>query len=287
MKNNPVVKGILLVIMDSFFFSLMSLFVRLSGDVPVFEKAFFRNLVASAAAIITLARSEEKFHIKKGSMPDLWKRAIFGGTGMLLNFYAIDHIALADANILNKMSPFFAIIVSIFVLKEIPTVMEVVTVIIAFLGAVLVVKPGMAASWYALAGLAGGAGAGIAYTYVRRLGKHGERGPVIVAFFSIFTCAMCLPMMLVHFVPLSAKQLLYLLAAGACAACAQFAVTAAYRYASAGQISVFDYSQVLFASIWGILFFGEVPDAVSIAGYVLILSMAIFRWRLALHKEAK
>lgn len=287
MKNNPVVKGILLVIMDSFFFSLMSLFVRLSGDVPVFEKAFFRNLVASAAAIITLARSEEKFHIKKGSMPDLWKRAIFGGTGMLLNFYAIDHIALADANILNKMSPFFAIIVSIFVLKEIPTVMEVVTVIIAFLGAVLVVKPGMAASWYALAGLAGGAGAGIAYTYVRRLGKHGERGPVIVAFFSIFTCAMCLPMMLVHFVPLSAKQLLYLLAAGACAACAQFAVTAAYRYASAGQISVFDYSQVLFASIWGILFFGEVPDAVSMAGYVLILSMAIFRWRLALHKEAK
>lgn len=287
MKNNPVVKGILLVIMDSFFFSLMSLFVRLSGDVPVFEKAFFRNLVASAAAIITLARSEEKFHIKKGSMPDLWKRAIFGGTGMLLNFYAIDHIALADANILNKMSPFFAIIVSIFVLKEIPTVMEVVTVIIAFLGAVLVVKPGMAASWYALAGLAGGAGAGIAYTYVRRLGKHGERGPVIVAFFSIFTCAMCLPMMLVHFVPLSAKQLLYLLAAGACAACAQFAVTAAYKYASAGQISVFDYSQVLFASIWGILFFGEVPDAVSIAGYVLILSMAIFRWRLALHKEAK
>lgn len=229
MKNNTVVKGILFVIIDSFFFSLMSLLVRESGDLPVFEKAFFRNLVASAASLITLARSEEKFHIKKGSMPDLWKRAIFGGTGMLLNFYAIDHIPLADANILNKMSPFFAIVASIFVLSEIPTVSEIITVIVAFFGAVLVVKPGMAASWNALAGLASGAGAGIAYTYVRKLGKHGERGPVIVAFFSIFTCAVCLIPMCIEFVPLSAKQLLYLLAAGGCAAIAQFAITAAYK----------------------------------------------------------
>lgn len=287
MKNNTVVKGILFVIIDSFFFSLMSLLVRESGDLPVFEKAFFRNLVASAASLITLARSEEKFHIKKGSMPDLWKRAIFGGTGMLLNFYAIDHIPLADANILNKMSPFFAIVASIFVLSEIPTVSEIITVIVAFFGAVLVVKPGMAASWNALAGLASGAGAGIAYTYVRKLGKHGERGPVIVAFFSIFTCAVCLIPMCIEFVPLSAKQLLYLLAAGGCAAIAQFAITAAYKFAPASQISVFDYSQVLFASIWGIMFFDEVPDHISIIGYVLILSMAVLRWQLTLRKEKK
>lgn len=287
MKNNAVMKGIILVIIDSFFFSLMSLFVRMSGDLPVFQKAFFRNLVASAAALITLARSKEKFHIRKGSMPDLWKRAIFGGTGMLLNFYAIDHIPLADANILNKMSPFFAIIVSIFVLSEIPTASEIMTVIVAFLGAVLVVKPGMAASWNALAGLLGGAGAGIAYTYVRKLGKNGERGPVIVAFFSVFTCCVCLIPMCINFVPMSGKQLLYLLAAGGCAACAQFAVTAAYKYAPAAQISVFDYSQVLFASLWGILFFDEVPDGISIVGYILILSMAVMRWQIALHKEKK
>jgi drug/metabolite transporter (DMT)-like permease len=282
---NPVMKGIMLVIVDSFFFSLMSLFVRESGDLPVFEKAFFRNLVASAAALITLARSEEKFHIKKGSMPDLWKRAIFGGTGLLLNFYAIDHIPLADANILNKMSPFFAIVVSIFVLKEVPTFKEILAVIIAFCGAVLVVKPGMGASWYALAGLAGGAGAGIAYTYVRRLGQHGERGPVIVAFFSIFTCAACLPFMIMTFVPLTLRQFIYLMLAGCCAAIAQFAITAAYRYAPASQISVFDYSQVLFASLWGIMFFDEVPDGISLIGYALILSMAIYRWETARKKE--
>ena len=206
---------------------------------------------------------------------------------MLLNFYAIDHIPLADANILNKMSPFFAIVVSIFVLSEIPTVSEIITVIVAFFGAVLVVKPGMAASWNALAGLASGAGAGIAYTYVRKLGKHGERGPVIVAFFSIFTCAVCLIPMCIEFVPLSSKQFLCLLAAGGCAAIAQFAITAAYKYAPASQISVFDYSQVLFASIWGMMFFDEVPDHISIIGYVLILSMAVLRWQLALRKEKK
>ena len=51
---NPHVLGILLVITDSFFFSLMTVFVRLSGDVPTMEKAFFRNVVAAVIALITL-----------------------------------------------------------------------------------------------------------------------------------------------------------------------------------------------------------------------------------------
>lgn len=278
--------GISLVIADSFFFSLMTLFVRLSGDIPTMQKCFFRNAFAAVIAIIALVRTDEKFHIKKGSLPGLFARSISGGLGMILNFYAIDRIGLADANILNKMSPFFAIIASIFILKEIPKKADWIAVIIAFVGAVFIIKPSAnITSLYALAGLLGGLGAGIAYTVVRKLGQQGERGPVIVAFFSIFTCCLCLPFMLADFHPMSAMQWLFLIFAGLAAAGGQFTVTAAYKYAPAKNISVFDYSQVVFASIWGALVFDELPDYLSVIGYVIVISCAVGRWLYLMKSE--
>lgn len=278
--------GISLVIADSFFFSLMTLFVRLSGDIPTMQKCFFRNAFAAVIAIIALARTDEKFHIKKGSLPGLFARSISGGLGMILNFYAIDRIGLADANILNKMSPFFAIIASIFILKEIPKKADWIAVIIAFVGAVFIIKPSAnITSLYALAGLLGGLGAGIAYTFVRKLGQQGERGPVIVAFFSIFTCCLCLPSMIADFHPMSALQWLFLILAGLAAAGGQFTVTAAYKYAPAKNISVFDYSQVIFASIWGALVFDELPDYLSVIGYVIVISCAVGRWLYLMKSE--
>lgn len=278
--------GISLVIADSFFFSLMTLFVRLSGDIPTMQKCFFRNAFAAVIAIIALARTDEKFHIKKGSLSGLFARSISGGLGMILNFYAIDRIGLADANILNKMSPFFAIIASIFILKEIPKKADWIAVIIAFVGAVFIIKPSAnITSLYALAGLLGGLGAGIAYTFVRKLGQQGERGPVIVAFFSIFTCCLCLPFMLADFHPMSAMQWLFLIFAGLAAAGGQFTVTAAYKYAPAKNISVFDYSQVIFASIWGALVFDELPDYLSVIGYVIVISCAVGRWLYLMKSE--
>lgn len=287
-KINPHAVGILLVLLDSFFFSLMTLFVRLSGNIPTMQKTFFRNAFAAVIAIIVLARSPEKFHIKKGSISGLLARSVFGGLGMICNFWAIDHIALADANILNKMSPFFAIIASIFILKEVPSIIEIIFVIVAFIGAAFVVKPtGGMASFPAVIALLGGMGAGIAYTFVRRLGKHGERGAVIVAFFSLFTCGLCLPFVIFDFHAMSAVQWGLLISAGVVAAIAQFAITAAYKFAPAKEISVFDYSQVLFASLWGILLLGEVPDVWSVIGYIIVVGTAVVKWYYTVHIQGK
>lgn len=284
---NPHVMGISLVIIDSFFFSIMTVFVRLSGDVPTMQKTFFRNAIAAVIAIVALARTEEKFYIKKGSLPGLFARSIFGGLGMICNFWAIDHVGLADVNILNKMSPFFAIVASVFILKEVPNVVEVISVIVAFLGAAFIVKPTAGlASLPALVALLGGLGAGIAYTFVRRLGQSGERAKVIVAFFSVFTSLLCLPFVIFDYHPMRLKQWLLLLAAGAAAAGGQFAITGAYKYAPAKEISVFDYSQVLFASLWGILFFSELPDIWSFVGYFIVIGTAIWKWYYTVHKKS-
>ena len=64
---NDKKQGIIYIIMAGFFFALMTFFVRMSGDLPTMQKAFFRNAVAAVAAVILLAKSDEGFKIKKDS----------------------------------------------------------------------------------------------------------------------------------------------------------------------------------------------------------------------------
>ena len=72
-------KGILFILSAAFFFSLMTVFVRLSGDVPTMQKAFFRNIVAAFLAAFILMRSGEKFYIPRTSLMDMFLRCSIGG----------------------------------------------------------------------------------------------------------------------------------------------------------------------------------------------------------------
>ena len=272
-------QGILFIILAGFFFASMSFFVRLSGDLPTMEKAFFRNAVAVLVAAFMLARTKEGFHVQKGSRPDLLMRSFCGTVGLICNFYAVDHMNIADANILNKLSPFFAILMSYFILKEKANKVEWACVAVAFIGAVFVVKPAFNMQFVnAMIGVTGGLGAGIAYTFVRKLGKKGERGPIIVMVFSTFSCLCTVPFLISEFQPMKAVQLLCLLMAGVSAAGGQIFITKAYTKAPAKEISVFDYTQVLFAALLGFVFFGQIPDWMSLVGYLIIIGSAIFKW---------
>lgn len=270
-------KGICFIILSAFSFALMGACVRLAGDVPSIQKSFFRNLVAFFVALIMIVRSGDGFEIKKGNLGYMVLRATFGTMGILCNFYAVDHLVLSDASMLNKMSPFFAIIFSYFILKEKVSVPQTLIVTGAFLGSLLIIKPTTAifSSPAALIGLLGGLGAGVAYTYVRVLGKKGEKGPFVVFVFSAFSCVVTLPYLLFHYHAMSGMQLLYLILAGLSAAGGQFSITAAYFHAPAKEISVYDYSQILFSAVLGFVVFGQLPDLYSWIGYAIICSMAV------------
>ena len=272
-------KGIMFILMAAFFFSLMTVFVRLSGDVPTMQKAFFRNIVAAFLAAFILMRSGEKFYIPRTSLMDMFLRCSIGTIGILCNFWAVDHMRIADANILNKLSPFFAILMSIFILKERPNRVEWLSVLLAFIGAAFVAKPGAGiASFPALVAILGGFTAGTAYTYVRKLGLSGVKGPVIVFSFSVFSTLILLPNILLNYHPMSVRQFVFLVLAGCSAAIAQLSVTAAYQNAPARDISVFDYSQVVYAAMFGFLLWGEIPDALSFLGYAIIIGTAFGKW---------
>ena len=273
-------KGIICILLAALGFSLMTFFVRISGDIPTMEKAFFRNFVAALVSVFLLIRSGDGFKIKEGCKFDVFLRCIFGTSGLIANFYAIDRLNIADANMLNKLSPFFAILLSIPILKERPKKIDIAAVVIAFIGAMLIVRPSGSNMQFfpALIGLYGGFGAGTAYVFVRRLGKKGERTPVIVLYFSLFSTLITIPFIAMNFVPLSPRQLGCLVCAGIAATLGQYGITSAYKFAPAKEISVFDYTQVIFAAILGILFLGEIPTVLSFAGYLIIIGIAAFRW---------
>lgn len=266
-----------MIILSAFCFACMNVMVRLAGDIPSVQKSFFRNLVAAGFAAMLLWKEKIPLRVKKEAWMSMIIRCVFGTIGILCNFYAVDHLLVADASILNKLSPFFTIIFSYLLLKEKIKTFQAVCVGAAFIGCLFVVKPGFenTALIPALIGVCGGLGAGVAYTMVRKLGTMEVKGPVIVFCFSAFSCLSVVPWILFHFTPMSIKQFAILLLAGVCAAGGQFSITTAYTYAPAKKISIYDYSQIIFATVLGYVMFGEIPDRYSFAGYTLIIAASL------------
>lgn len=270
-------KGIFFIIVSSFCFALMSTFVKLSGDIPSIQKSFFRNLIAFFVAFIVLKRDKKNINFKPKNLLLLILRSIFGTIGILANFYAIDNLILSDATMLNKLSPFAAIIFSFLILKEKIKFFQIFSILVAFIGSLLVIKPSLNLNIFpSLIGVFGAISAGIAYTLVRKLTIKGEKSTFIILFFSGFSCLITLPSFIFNYQKMEIIQIFYLCLAGIFGGIGQFAITNAYSFAPAKQISIFDYFQILFSAIIGFILFNQVPDFYSILGYFIIFSAAIF-----------
>ena len=279
MNNSNILKGIFCIIIAGFGFALMSFFVKLSGDLPSMQKGFFRNIIAVFISSIPLIKHWRVINIPRNNTGwlVLISRSVFGTIGLVLNFYAISHISLADSSIIQKLSPFIIIILSYIFFKEEMTKFQVFAIIIAFIGITLIIKPSgnNIISMGALAALLGALCAGIAYTCVRYLGTHNISGEFIIFFFSSLSSLMLLPYLIFDYRTMTFYQLSMLLLAGISATIGQYGVTFAYKFAAAKNISVFDYSQVLFSGIFGYMFFGEFPDFQSLIGYIIVISVGI------------
>ena len=146
-------KGTLCLIASAFGFAMMGMFVRLTD-----EKGFFRNAVAVVIAaglfwprdrsrdLKGRASGPSPFSIFHSTFYILLLRSVLGTAGIFLNFYAISHIPLADAMMLNKLAPFFTVAFSWVFLGERLRLAQGACLAGALLGAACVVKPGFAAA---------------------------------------------------------------------------------------------------------------------------------------------
>lgn len=278
--KNQITLGIIAILISGFSFSLMSLFVKLSGDLPTIQKVFFRNFIIGVISIIPILK-----HIKNISYPNcnkqwfvIFLRSLLGLLGIFCNFYAVNKIHLADLSVIQRLSPFVILILSYFIFKEKMTKLEISTIFVAFLGILLVIKPNFNnfMSYGFLIALLGAFFAGGAYTTLRYLGLAGVSSKFIVFFFSVFTTLILFPFVVINYKAMTLYQTIMIICIGISGALGQFGITYAYKLAAAKTLSVFDYSQIIFSGLFGFIFFSEKPDIYSVLGYILIISMGIF-----------
>ena len=269
------------MLLSSLSFAAMGALVKLAGSIPTFEKAFFRNLVSLFFSIFLLVRLRQNPWGKPENRLMLLGRGVFGTIGMIFYFYGIDHLILADSGMLNKMNPFFVTIFAFFFLKERLSWHQMISLCIALAGSALIIKPGFnfGQSGPAFICFLSAVFAGLAYVFVSYLGDK-ENSYTIVFWFSLISSIITLPLALLEFTMPSPLQFCMLIGAGITAAAGQFTLTVAYRLAPAGEVSIYNYSNVIFSSIFGILLFSEIPDIFSISGYLLIIAAGylIFRF---------
>jgi drug/metabolite transporter (DMT)-like permease len=260
----------------------MAVLVRLcddyGGEVSSFQKSFFRNIIALmiAGGVFLGSRSRSDFSLTPKAWLTLIGRSIFGTIGIFANFYALSHIPVGEAMTLNKTAPFFTVIFSALIFKERISKRQMIFLMVAFLGASLVMKPSFRGDdlFAAMCAVTGGLGAGLAYVCVHALGRMKVNGALIVLFFSAFSSLASIPFMMADLCPMTFLQIIIMTLAGVSAAIGQFGITLAYRYAEPRSIAIYDYTNVIFTAILGWLMFSQVPDMISVVGFIAIVFAA-------------
>ncbi|MFS1511076.1 DMT family transporter [Chengkuizengella sp. SCS-71B] len=269
-------KGIILLILAALGFSLMAMFVKLSGDLPTTQKTFFRNLISAIISFGMVVYYKESLFGKRENQSILLLRSVLGTLGILFFFYSIDHLVLSDADMLNKLSPFLLIIFCSIFLKEKAKPYQIISIVIAFIGTLFIIKPQFSVDVFPyMMGVLSSIFAAGAYTTLRVLGKK-EKSYTIVFYFSAFSTIILVPFLILFYEPMSLQQLIYLLLAGVFATVGQFGITLAYKFAPANEISIFFYMNVVFSTVISMIIFSQTPDVFSVVGYIVIFSAAFY-----------
>lgn len=276
-------KGILYIVLSSLFFALMAAFVKSAGHIPLAEKIFFRNLIGIFSMYWLIRKDSLSFKPKNTKLIIL--RSLIGLSGVACYFYAITHLKLADAVILNKTSPFFVVVLSVFFLKEKVNSKQMMALGLAIVGVLMVVKPQMDLSIIpALVGLLAAFFAGTAYTIIRKLRLYDD-SRIIVFYFCLTSVLLMTPFMAAgQYVKPSASDLFILVMIGVMATTAQFLMTNGYRHAPASELAVYSYASIVFSILIGFTIWQEVPDMYSIIGAVIVVSAGIMNY-FAVNKE--
>lgn len=260
----------------AFAFSLMSLLVKHAGvRLPSQEMVLARALFSLVVTWWVLRRAG--IPIWGNNRKLLWARGFIGFTGLAAFYYALVHIPLAEATVLQYSNPVFVAILAVWLLGERLRRREIAMIALAIAGVLLIAKPsfifggGEALPLLAvLIGLWGAIGSGTAYVLVRKLSAT-EHVMVIVFYFSLASVIGSLPMAIPGAVMPTPMEWLLLLGIGITTQAAQVFLTTGLKYERAGRATAAAYTQIVFAALWGVLFFNETPDMWTVIGAALIV----------------
>jgi drug/metabolite transporter (DMT)-like permease len=268
--------GIRYMALSAFFFSLMSMLVKLAGRTfPTMELVFARAAVVSGLAYAEMRR--RGIRLRNPDLGLLLVRGAVGLAALACFYYAVIHLPLAEATVIYFTNPVWTALVAAAFLAEALRPRELALAVVSLLGVVLVVRPfhvmpggGVGLPTAGVAAALGGAvlAAG-AYTLVRRLRKHDAM--VVVFWFAAVSVVGGFPLMLPSFVWPHGLDWLLLFAVGVATFLGQVTMTLGLQRERAGLATAVSYLQIIFAATWGVLIFGEGVRWTTAAGAVVIV----------------
>ncbi|MBN2767893.1 MAG: DMT family transporter [Campylobacterales bacterium] len=272
------------MLLASFCFAIMGGFVKLLvATLPSLEVTFFRNIFGVVIILLTLWKVPLK---QIGGKPWLLIfRGAIGFISLLCYFYVMAYIPLGVATTYNKTSPIFVALFAYLFLNEKLPRSAIIAVVLGFGGILLVAQPeGFAFSKYDILGVLSGIGAALAYTSIRELRQYydtraivlsfmgiGSIGPIILMAIAPFYAPKELDFLLAPFLMPQGKEWLYIIAVGLFATVSQLLMTKAYSLSKAGIIGAISYSNIIFATIVGIILGDKLPDIITILGIILVI----------------
>lgn len=262
----------------AFFFSVMSLLVKVAGQrLPTQEVVLARSSVGALLSWVVLrSRGVSLLGNRRGL---LLVRALLGYGALSCFFYALVRLPLADATVIQYTNPVFTALLAAVVLSERLRAREVFLVLVSLAGVVLMTRPeflfggheqrlDLVAAGIALLGAVLSAGA---YVAVRRLGAT-EDPLVIVFYFAAVSTLGAIPLTALKAVMPTPLEWLTLAGIGLVTQLGQVFLTKGLRLEPAGRAMAVGYMQIVFAAALGLIFFAEIPDGWGLAGAGLIIA---------------
>ena len=277
-------KGILLMLLSALFFSAMQVVIRITGDeVPLMEQVFFRNIVSLMISFVIIKRHGLSMFGERKYQPLLFMRSGFGFLGLMSLFYAASRAAQADITILSKLSPFLVTLFAYWFLKEKIARIQIPALIIAFAGAFLVANPAFNSNVYPLFfAFLCAIFSSITYTLLAYF-KNKVDAITVIMHFSTFSSLAALPFFITDFTMPSPANFLLLLLLGVFGGFGQIALTYAYRMAPASEVSIYNYSGILFSMLLGYIVLGETVSHTSLLGGALVVLASLLTYRYSRH----
>jgi len=275
-------RAIAWMVVTGVLFAMVTGIVRhLGSDLPAVEAAFIRYAFGVLFMAPMLVRALRENPVPR-RMPLYLLRGAVHGAGVMLWFYAMARIPIAEVTAIGFTAPIFTTIGAALFLGERLRARRIAAVVIGLLGTLVILRPGVEAIQPgALAQLAAAPLFACSFIVAKKL-TDTESGTAIVAWLSVFVTLALLPPALMVWRAPSSEEVAWLAVTAACATAGHYTLTRAFALGELTLLQPFSFLQLVWASLLGLAFFGEVPDAYTWVGGAIIVASASY----ITHREA-
>jgi drug/metabolite transporter (DMT)-like permease len=269
--------GVLIALISYGVFSCGDAIIKgLGHSLPIFEITFFTCLFSALPMVISKPRTEPWRGVWRVKHP--WLLQLRGFSGLcstLLVTYAFVTVPLAEVYSLVFLAPIFVTIISILVLKERVSGQRLLLLAATFCGVLLVVRPGFRdVNWGHLAAVVAAMFSSITTIVLRHISGH-EGRTSIIGVLICYTVVINGILMVPFYVAPSPEEWLALFACGLIGGTGQVLFVIATRHAEASQVAPAQYSQIIWAIVFGAIFYREMPDHLALVGLMTVLGAGV------------